>query len=279
MTEIACIVPNKRQFPAIYLFSGAARFIRPVKNVKTQQTEMIGESSLLLIVLLLLTPSGSFEQPYLMVSVRPNEITASSTHVELAPVNMFSILASLTPFSDYNQSPRNMYQCQMAKQTMGTPLHSLPYRSDNKLYRIQSPQTPIVRNFAHDNYHLDEYLTGCNAVVAVLAYTGYDMEDAMIINKSSYERGFGNGYVYKTDFIDLTEESKGGEDVQYFDNVLVKDGESSLVCEVLEVRLTLLLSPSHSLSRRTACHQSAFMSSLVTLFMSSGTMRRRSTPS
>ena len=34
---------------------------------------------------------------------------------------MLSIAASLTPFSDYNQSPRNMYQCQMAKQTMGTP--------------------------------------------------------------------------------------------------------------------------------------------------------------
>ena len=34
---------------------------------------------------------------------------------------MLSIVASLTPFSDYNQSPRNMYQCQMAKQTMGTP--------------------------------------------------------------------------------------------------------------------------------------------------------------
>ena len=35
---------------------------------------------------------------------------------------MLSIVASLTPFSDYNQSPRNMYQCQMGKQTMGTPL-------------------------------------------------------------------------------------------------------------------------------------------------------------
>ncbi len=34
---------------------------------------------------------------------------------------MLSVVASLTPYSDYNQSPRNMYQCQMGKQTMGTP--------------------------------------------------------------------------------------------------------------------------------------------------------------
>jgi DNA-directed RNA polymerase I subunit RPA2 len=48
---------------------------------------------------------------------------------------MLSVVANLTPFSDFNQSPRNMYQCQMAKQSMGTPVHSLAYRTDNKLYR------------------------------------------------------------------------------------------------------------------------------------------------
>lgn len=68
----------------------------------------------------------------------------------------------------------------------------------------------------------------------MLAYTGYDMEDAMIINKSSFERGFGNGYVYKTDFIDLSQEGKGADEVQYFNNVQEKDGETSLVCEALE---------------------------------------------
>ena len=47
------------------------------------------------------------------------------THAEAGPGAMLSIVASLTPFSDYNQSPRNMYQCQMAKQTMGTPVPAL----------------------------------------------------------------------------------------------------------------------------------------------------------
>lgn len=45
-----------------------------------------------------------------------------TTHLELDPTNMLSLIASLTPFSDYNQGPRIMYQCQMGKQTMGTPV-------------------------------------------------------------------------------------------------------------------------------------------------------------
>ena len=43
------------------------------------------------------------------------------THSEFHSSAMLSVVASLTPYSDYNQSPRNMYQCQMGKQTMGTP--------------------------------------------------------------------------------------------------------------------------------------------------------------
>lgn len=52
---------------------------------------------------------------------------------------MLSIIASCIPFCNYNQSPRNMYQCQMSKQTMGTPYHNHPYRMDNKVYRLLTP--------------------------------------------------------------------------------------------------------------------------------------------
>ena len=43
------------------------------------------------------------------------------SHRETGTGAMLSVVASLTPYSDFNQSPRNMYQCQMGKQTMGTP--------------------------------------------------------------------------------------------------------------------------------------------------------------
>ena len=95
---------------------------------------------------------GPMEQVFLDIACTDREIMeskethAAPSHVEIEPTNMLSAIASLTPFGDFNQSPRNMYQCQMGKQTMGTPAHSLPYRTDNKMYRIQTPHAHIVQN-------------------------------------------------------------------------------------------------------------------------------------
>ena len=180
-------------YPGFYIFTGAGRIMRPVVNLKWKTVEYI----------------GTLEQSCLAVAVRQEEIDPKfHSHCEIDPTRMLSVIASQTPFSDFNQSPRNMYQCQMGKQTMATPALSLPYRTDNKMYRILTPQTPIVRNKSYVDYNLDDYPQGTNAVVAVISYTGYDMEDAMIMNKSSYERGFGHGLIYKTEYIDLQSHRK-----------------------------------------------------------------------
>jgi DNA-directed RNA polymerase I subunit RPA2 len=93
----------------------------------------------------------------------------------------------------------------MGKQSMGTPSTALKHRTDNKLYRLQTGQTPIVRPALHNTYGMDHFPNGTNAVVAVISYTGYDMEDAMILNKSAHERGFAYGTIYKSHTVDLSE--------------------------------------------------------------------------
>jgi DNA-directed RNA polymerase I subunit RPA2 len=178
-------VPNSNggQYPGIYLFSQSARMYRPVKYLPLDKLDYV----------------GPFEQPYMEIACTPSDILSGvSTHVEFDPTHILSILANLTPFSDFNQSPRNMYQCQMGKQAMGTPGTAIDFRTDNKLYRLQTGQTPVVRPPLYNEYGMDNFPNGMNAVVAVISYTGYDMDDAMIINKSSHERGFGYGTIYKT---------------------------------------------------------------------------------
>lgn len=112
---------------------------------------------------------------------------------------------------------------------MGTPALNLPHRTDNKLYRLQTGQTPVVRPRLHGDYGVDSYPNGMNAVVAVISYTGYDMEDASIINKSSHERGYGYGTVYKSEFVDLGADQKrrGGSSgpITTFFGVVSANGE------------------------------------------------------
>ncbi|PHH89406.1 hypothetical protein CDD83_6122 [Cordyceps sp. RAO-2017] len=192
--EIGYVPPSRGgTYPGVYLCSNPSRMVRPVKYLPLDKQDFV----------------GPFEQPYMSIAVVPHEIESGhSTHVELEPTNMLSILANMTPFSDFNQSPRNMYQCQMGKQTMGTPGAAIRYRTDNKSYRLQTGQTPIVRAPLHNVYGFDNFPNGMNAVVAVISYTGYDMDDAMIINKSAHERGFGHGTVYKTKKITLKDDSR-----------------------------------------------------------------------
>uniref|UniRef100_A0A182Q1G0 DNA-directed RNA polymerase subunit beta n=1 Tax=Anopheles farauti TaxID=69004 RepID=A0A182Q1G0_9DIPT len=210
-TEIA-FVPAREggQWPGIFLFVGPSRMMRPVKNLLCRnQTELI----------------GTFEQVYMDICVAADEAyPALTTHMEPDKTSFLSNLALLIPMPDCNQSPRNMYQCQMGKQTMGTPCHNWGKQCNSKLYRLQTPATPLFRPVHHDNLAFDNYAMGTNAIVAVVSYTGYDMEDAMIINKSAYERGFAAGCIYKSECVELADESFFARDpkdatlVQFLDN-------------------------------------------------------------
>ena len=190
-------IPNSNggQYPGVYMASTSARMYRSVKYLALDREDFV----------------GPFEQVHMSIAVRDEEVVPDdTTHVEFDPTNILSIVANMTPFSDFNQSPRNMYQCQMGKQTMGTFGTAIRYRTDNKAYRLQTGQTPIVRPPLHNVYGLDNFPQGTNCVVAVISYTGYDMDDAMIINKSAHERGFGYGTIYKTKKIDIAEEGIRG---------------------------------------------------------------------
>merc|ERR1719320_11756 len=215
--EIAALTDRSlKMFNEIVLSTDAGRFCRPIKHLALNATEWV----------------CPIEQAYMNVAVREDEILPETTHIEIDPRYLLDILAACTPFSDSNQSCRNMYQCQMLKQTMGTFCHNMPYRVDNKVYRLQTPQTPISHTDTYKKFDLDEYSTGTNTVVCVTAYTGYDMEDAMIVCRGAMQRGFKHGSVYKTEHISLIEDSRRGEVVlKRFTNTDPVTGE--LKCKTL----------------------------------------------
>ena len=105
VTEIVLIPKSKvpGQYPGLFIFTGAARMVRPVLNLAVKQIEWI----------------GTFEQIYMHVRIAPEEdVNDIATHQEIRQTSFLSNLACTIPLPDFNQSPRNMYQCQMGKQVI-----------------------------------------------------------------------------------------------------------------------------------------------------------------
>lgn len=116
---------------------------------------------------------------------------SSITHIEIEPFTILGVVAGLIPYPHHNQSPRNTYQCAMGKQAMGNIAYNQLYRADTLLYLLAYPQRPLLTTRTIELVGYDKLGAGQNATVAVMSYSGYDIEDAIVMNKSSLDRGFG----------------------------------------------------------------------------------------
>ena len=234
--------------PGIYLFTDPARFMRPVWNLNENAIETI----------------GCMEQVWLNICIDQSERNELTEYQELSPNVILSELACMTPFSQMNAGARNIYQCQMAKQTFGVPSHTLTHRSDNKMYKLQTPQEPICRAKVHDAWSIDDLPLGTNLMVACISYTGYDMEDACIINKMGKERGLMYGTIYKTKIIDMGEvehqKQKASCTLGCVDPEDPSDGESCCVDALIECTFFSRFVPQESRKTGTGWLTSGWIS-------------------
>ncbi|KAF8049674.1 hypothetical protein N665_0012s0274 [Sinapis alba] len=119
------------------------------------------------------------------------------THIEIEPFTILGVVAGLIPYPHHNQSPRNTYQCAMGKQAMGNIAYNQLNRMDSLLYLLVYPQRPLLTTRTIELVGYDKLGAGQNATVAVMSNTGYDIEDAIVMNKASLDRGFGRCIVMK----------------------------------------------------------------------------------
>ncbi len=131
------------------------------------------------------------EEENTLIAMYPVEIGPNSTHLEIVPSTILGISAALIPFPERNQSPRNVYMAGMAKQSVGVPASNFRYRADTRSHFFHYPQIPLVKTRAMDSIGYEERPAGQNFIVAILSYEGYNIEDALIMNKASIERGLG----------------------------------------------------------------------------------------
>ncbi len=131
------------------------------------------------------------------IAMYETNINQTTTHLEIEPFTVLGAVAGLIPYPHHNQSPRNTYQCAMGKQAIGAIANNQFTRIDSILYLLVYPQKPMVKTRAIELIKYDKLPAGQNAIVAVMSYSGYDIEDALVLNKASVDRGFGRCQVFR----------------------------------------------------------------------------------
>ncbi|MBU3907493.1 MAG: DNA-directed RNA polymerase subunit B [Nanoarchaeota archaeon] len=135
------------------------------------------------------------EEENALVALYPGEVTPEHTHLEIDPMDLLGVVTSLVPYGNHDQSSRLNRGSKTQKQALG--LYSANYlcRLDTDVSILQYPQKPIVRSFVYDT--LNTYPAGQNLVVAIMTHEGYNIEDALVMNKGSLDRGVGRSFYFR----------------------------------------------------------------------------------
>lgn len=139
----------------------------------------------------------AMEEENSLVAFYEADLTKDHTHLEVLPLAIVGLCTSLVPFGNFNQSTRLNAGSKNQKQSLGMYIANFLVRMDMDVNILLTPQIPLVNTIMHKSSDYNKHPSGQNVVVAVLSYDGYNMEDAILLNKGSIERGFARSTYYR----------------------------------------------------------------------------------
>ena len=208
------IIPPDQTNKEIRVYTDAGRVCSPVFIVEDNKVKLTNEH-----IQKLKDPSQNFgwkdlltcgvieyldtiEEESSLICNNIEGLTQSSykyfTHCEIDPSLILGSMASIIPFPDHNQAPRNCYQSAMGKQAVGVYASNYQKRMDTMGHTLMNIQKPLANPKAAKHLNFEEIPSGINAIVAICCYSGYNQEDSVIMNQSAIDRGLFRSMFYRT---------------------------------------------------------------------------------
>src|SRR5438093_917383 len=125
-------------------------------------------------------------------------ITKEHSHIEVDPMVILGVASGVVPYPEHNSSPRVTMGAGMAKQSLGLGSSNYRLRPDTRSHLLHYPEQPLVQTDSTKYVSVNERPAGQNFVVAVMSHHGYNMEDAIVMNRASIDRGLGRSSFMRT---------------------------------------------------------------------------------
>jgi len=162
-----------------------------------------------------------YEQNEAFIANNPAYIKPETTHIEVHPSTIMSMMTSLIPFAPHNQSPRNQLSCSQSKQGLSIYATNWRNRFDNTAHVLCYPEMPITRTIYNNYLGEGKMGYGMNCILAIACWSGYNQEDGIVMNYDAVQRGMFRSMAFRSYEAFEEDDEKAGTKVRFGNPALI----------------------------------------------------------